>query len=121
MRGFFIDDLAIWGLAIPPLASVSGTVHLNGGNGVVTNALVRFNGYGNPSTHPAANGTFILPSVQVGNRTLNVTLDGYVPLTLPVAVPDTGITNMQLTINAFRRRFRPTSPQQLILSRELLP
>jgi hypothetical protein len=103
--GVFIDDMTIWGLGVPVTHPVSGTVTLDGGLGDITQVLVRSNGVGNPSTHPAANGTYSLANVQAGNRIFTTTLAGYVTGTLPVTV-NGPVTNANITL----RREAPPAP-----------
>lgn len=107
--GFYFDDMVIWGLAIPQGADVSGTVTLNGGTGNVTGVTVRANGIGNPNTHPAANGTYTLVDVQVGDRIITAELAGYVTQNLPLTVPEEGVTGFDIMLN----RTPPPAPTNL--------
>ncbi|MBU1637146.1 immune inhibitor A, partial [bacterium] len=96
--GFFFDDVTIWGLAPPVGAPVSGTVTLDGGAGNMTSVTVRADGLGNPVTNPAANGTYTLENVLVGNRIVWAELAGYHNGTANVNVPEGGVTGINLTL-----------------------
>ncbi|MBU0507800.1 hypothetical protein KKH27_03040, partial [bacterium] len=104
--GFYFDDMLIWGLAMPQSASVSGTVTLDGRNGVVTNSTMSSNGLGSPNTHPLVNGTYTLAGVQVGTRVLTCELSGFQTTTRTVDVPVGGLTDQNFTI----RRLPPPTP-----------
>jgi hypothetical protein len=96
--GFYFDDMVIWGLSAAQYAPVSGTVTLDGGAGPVTAATVHANGLGNPTATPAANGTYTMAQVLVGNRTVWASLAGYHDATTTVNVPIGGSTNVNLTL-----------------------
>jgi hypothetical protein len=106
--GFYFDDLSVWGLQTGSGATVSGMITLDGGSGVVTQALVRANGFGGPPVSPNALGTYSLPNVQLGQRILFATLTGYQQATLNVAVSG-DISNANLTV----RREAPPAPTAL--------
>ncbi|MDD5087409.1 MAG: immune inhibitor A, partial [bacterium] len=107
--GFYFDDMVIWGLEAARGAPVSGTVTLNGGSGNVASVTVRANGIGSPSTHPAANGTYTLTDVQVGDRIITAELNGYVTQNLPLTVPEDGVTGFAIQLN----RVPPPAPTNL--------
>jgi hypothetical protein len=111
-RGFFIDDMIIWGLQTPEFADVSGTISLDGGSGVLTNVTVHADGLGSPNAHPNAQGQYNLDDVLVGNRVLSAVLDGYHTDTLMVNVPAGGLTNQNMTV----RRLNPPAPTGLTAS-----
>ncbi|RPH94544.1 T9SS C-terminal target domain-containing protein [candidate division KSB1 bacterium] len=104
-RGFFFDDVEIWGLALPVLTPVSGRVDLDGQGGNVANAIVRSNGIGNPEAHPLADSTYSV-SVQTGNRTIIASLAGFHNDTVWVTVGDTPVTNQNFVL----RRLNPVAP-----------
>lgn len=107
--GFFFDDMIIWGLATPQSATVSGTVTFDGLGGTMTAVQIRSNGLGSPTANPAANGSYSLSNVQVGNRTIIASLAGYHPDTNAIAVPAGGLTN----VNFVLRRVNPPAPTGL--------
>ena len=110
--GFYFDDMIIWGLQEPIGAPVSGTVFLDGGAGIITQATVRANGLGNPTTNPAADGSYTLQNVLVGQRVISALLAGYVPASQTVQVPEGGITGVNLTL----RREAPPIPTNFAIS-----
>ncbi len=96
--GFYLDDVIIWGLDEPVYATVSGNVTLDGGNGAMTAVDVRANGFGSPTTHPAANGSYTLSNVLTGQRTISASLAGYHPASESVPVVEGGNTGVNLTL-----------------------
>ena len=110
LTGLYFDDMLIWGLQEPVFATVSGTVSLDGGAGNVTQAVVRSNGLGAPSTNPAANGTYTIDSVIVGERRVRASLGGYHADSLQVTVTEGGITGVDFVL----RRLNPPQPTNLI-------
>ncbi len=96
--GFYLDDVIMWGLDEPVFATVSGNITFDGGNGVMTAVDVRANGFGSPSTHPAANGAYTLSNVLTGPRTITASLTGYHPRTLDLTVVEGGNTGANLTL-----------------------
>jgi hypothetical protein len=102
--GFFFDDMIIWGLGAPEYGAVSGTVHLDGGVGDITQVAVRANGIGAPMVHPAADGTYSMPTVQTGRRGISASLPGYVTTTRVDSLTSDGFSNYDLTI---RRELPP--------------
>ncbi|MCC6476948.1 carboxypeptidase regulatory-like domain-containing protein, partial [bacterium] len=96
--GHFIDDVTLWGFGEPEFAPISGTVALDGGAGSLTAVTVQANGIGNPTTNPAANGTYTLPNVLVGNRVVTGSLTGYHDAVVPVALGAGGATGVNLML-----------------------
>lgn len=96
--GVYIDDMIIWGLAEPAYGTVSGNISLDGGAGSMTAVTVRADGLGSPFAHPAANGSYTINNVLVGNRRIRATLDGYHPSQTNIALTESGATGVNLTI-----------------------
>ncbi|MBU1638544.1 carboxypeptidase regulatory-like domain-containing protein, partial [bacterium] len=96
--GYYLDDMTIWGLQEPVTASVTGQVTLDGGAGDVEEVIVRADGLGVPQTNPAANGSYTLENVLVGNRTIRGFLDGYNVASTPVFVTEVGPNVANLTL-----------------------
>lgn len=96
--GFYFDDMVIWGLSEPVGAEISGTVSFDGGAGDLTAVTVHADGLGNPVTNPAANGSYTLNNVLVGNRIITASLAGYNNATTSVNVPEGGLTGVDLTL-----------------------
>jgi hypothetical protein len=91
-------------------ATVTGHVTLDGGNGNVTAVNVVAGGAGNPSVHPAANGDYTLPNVQIGNnRRVTATLAGYIDGSTVFNLDESGHTGADLTL----RRSNPPAPTGL--------
>lgn len=107
--GFYFDDVVIWGLEEAVFAPVAGTITLDGGNGNVTAVQVRSNGYGTPQTNPAANGTYTLNTVLLGDREISASLPAYHPATQSVTVAEGGATGVNLTL----LRLNPPAPTNL--------
>jgi hypothetical protein len=107
--GFFIDDMIIWGLAEPVTSTVTGTVTLDGGAGDVQDVDVRADGLGTPLTNPAANGSYTLNGVLVGNRRVRGSLAGYNTAITPVTVTEAGPNVANLTLV----RVNPPTPTGL--------
>lgn len=83
----------------PEYGPLSGTVTLDGGNGVVSQALVRASGRGAPTTNPNAQGQYSFDSVAVGNRTVTASLAGYHTTSVPVPNHDIdGTTGVNITM-----------------------
>lgn len=96
--GFYFDDLSIWGLQEPVLSTVSGQVTLDGGAGNIENTLIRANGVGSPHTNPAANGSYLLDNVLIGDRTIRGSLNGYNDASVQVTVTEAGPNVANLTL-----------------------
>ena len=110
--GVFIDDMIIWGLQPPAFAPITGTVTLDGVGGNITQTVVRANGVGSPTTNPAANGSYTLANVMVGERRIIASLTGYHSDTLTIVLPEGGFNGANLTI----RRLNPPAPTNLTAS-----
>ncbi|NUO20135.1 carboxypeptidase regulatory-like domain-containing protein [bacterium] len=83
----------------PAYGPLSGTVSLDGGNGNLTQVLVRASGRGTPTTNPNAQGQYHFDSVAVGNRTVTASLAGYHTTSVPVPNHDEeGTTGVNITM-----------------------
>ncbi len=83
----------------PTYGPLSGTVTLDGGVGVVTNALVRASGRGTPTTNPDAQGNYSFAQVATGNRTVTGSLAGYNTTVVPViGHSEGGTTGVNITL-----------------------
>lgn len=93
-------------------ATVSGTVALNGGSGVVTDVTVQSDGAGNPTTHPNINGWYTLTNVELGLRRLTASLAGYITDTLHIMVTEAGYSEADMLL----RRANPPAPTNLTVT-----
>ena len=85
--------MAVSDLALPP-TTLKGTI--TGPNGAkVAMALVRVNGSGE-RTYTTGQGTYLLAGLEVGNRTISVTAQGFQPVTRAVML---GTAGGELTLN----------------------
>lgn len=75
-------------LAVPTTGFISGTIELSGGTGDVTQAIVSA---GDSTTHPDANGNYIL-EVSVNTWEVEAALDGYVTQLRGGVVVEPGLT-----------------------------
>ncbi|MBU0691030.1 immune inhibitor A, partial [bacterium] len=98
LPGFFFDDMTIWGLAEPVGGDISGTITLDGGTGNVENVVVRADGLGAPVANPAANGSYLLEDVLVGERYVWATLANYQTTGTTVTLTEAGLTNINITL-----------------------
>ncbi len=108
--GAYIDDVILWGFGEPEFATVSGTVSLDGGAGTITSVTVSANGIGNPTTNPAANGSYTLTNVLTGNRRISGALAGYNTARQDIVLTAGGATNVNLTLV----RLNPPVPTNLV-------
>ena len=106
--GFYLDDLSVWGLQAGGGATISGTIALDGGAGVVTQAVIRANGFSGQPASPNALGNYTLQNVQLGQRVLFATLTGYQQTTLNVLVSG-DVSNANMIV----RRAAPSAPTNL--------
>ena len=98
--GFFFDDMVFWGVQVPKFADIAGTITLVGGEGSVTDVVVRANGDGSPSTHPNIDSTYVLSHVEIGRRTITAELPGYQSASTEVDLDTMGLVGVDLTLTA---------------------
>lgn len=102
--------IAFW-YGDPQVGSVSGSVSLDGGSGVVQDVTVSCNGMYPRSTNPNPQGDYSLDSVQVGFRTITGVLPGYYPgIVAGVEVLEGQITQ---NVDLILRRLEPDAPTNL--------
>ncbi len=100
-------DTAVQFFAPPPIyVAASGHVSLDGGAGQLQNVVVSASGNNHPSDSCDASGYFEFDSVAVGTRSFAASMPGYTPASTFVAVPLTGISNVNLVL----RREAPPTP-----------